>query len=535
MSTLECRTVPSVVPNNALILGASAGSDPFVMVIDPNTNRESFRFMPFEQSFRGGVSVAVGDLVGDDAPDIAVAAASNGGPRVAIFDGAEGKVVQDFFVYEPSFTGGVSIAIGDIDGDGNNDLITGAGTGGGPRVVVIDVATGNTIQDFFAFEDTFRGGVNVGSGDVDGNGIDDIIVGTGIGGAPRVTAFSGDDTGNPLLNFFAFDSKFRDGVNVSTVDLNGDGADDIITGAGTGGAPHVRVISGVDGAELENFFAFDPNGRGGARVAAVDTNGDGDGDTLVVGTPGQLRRFFRDADGVVSSEDIESVDITRGAFLAGRGDDSRGRGGDSSGRGRDDDRRDDAVRAQSVAGVIAAVNPDEGTVTIRTGPTDTLAIFPIGDDARLVRDGETVDDLSAFLEDDVALIRIGSNREVSALVAAGADAEAIESPVGRTIQGAVVEVDETAGTVSVLTRSGTVFLVETDDGTVFNRRGDSDAVLGDFEPGDLVDARIGSDGFANRIATVNVQFGTIGGDDRDRNDSRGRGSNGSGGRGSNGS
>ncbi|HVK09358.1 MAG TPA: hypothetical protein VM597_11330 [Gemmataceae bacterium] len=535
MGTLECRTVPSMVPNNALVIGASAGSDPFVMVIDPNTNRESFRFMPFEQSFRGGVSVAVGDLVGDDTPDIAVAAASNGGPRVAIYDGSDGKVVQDFFVYEPSFNGGVSLAIGDINDDGANDLITGAGRSGGPRVVVIDVATGNTIRDFFAFEDSFRGGVNVGSGDVNGDGSDDILVGTGVGGAPRVTAFSGDDTGNPLLNFFAFDSKFRDGVNVSTVDLNGDGTDDIITGAGTGGAPHVRVISGVDGAELENFFAFDPNGRGGARVAAVDTNGDGDGDTLVVGTPGHLRRFFRDADGVVNSDDIEMVDISRGAFLAGRGDDSRGRGGDSSGRGGDHDDRGDVTSAQSVAGVIAAINPDEGTVTIRTGPNDTLAIFPIGDDARLERDGETVDDLTAFQEDDVALIRIGSDREISSLVAASADAEAIESPVGRTIQGAVVAVDETAGTVSVLTRSGTVFLVETDDGTLFNRRGDSDAILTDFVPGDLVEARIGSDGFANRIGTVNVRLGSIGGDDRDGNGSHGRGSNGSGGRGSNGS
>jgi len=152
--------------------------------------------MPFEQSFRGGVSVAVGDLVGDSTPDIAVAAASNGGPRVAIIDGATGKTVENFFVYEPTFRGGVSVAIGDINGDGKNDLITGTGTGGAPRVTVIDVATGNTIQNFFAFESSFRGGVNVSAADVNGDGVDDVVVGTGVGGAPRVTAFSGDDTGN---------------------------------------------------------------------------------------------------------------------------------------------------------------------------------------------------------------------------------------------------------------------------------------------------------------------------------------------------
>jgi hypothetical protein len=537
VDTLECRTVPSVVPANALVVGASAGSDPSVTVIDPNTNQEVFRFLPFEQSFRGGVSVAVGDLVGDDTPDIAVAAASNGGPRVAIHDGETGKAVQDFFVYEPEFRGGVSVAIGDIDGDGNNDLITGTGTGGGPRVVVIDVATGNTIRDFFAFEDSFRGGVNVGSGDVDDDGRDDIVVGTGVGGAPRVTVFSGDDTGNVLLNFFAFDSAFRDGVNVSAADLDGDNKADILVGSGTGGAPHVRVIAGADGSELENFIAFDDRLRGGARVAAVDTDGDGEGDTLVVGTPGHLRRFFRAVDGSEIAEDITVVDVSRGAFLGGAcGDDSRGRG-----RGDDDHRGDLGVRGQTFAGEIAAVNPDLGTVTIRTGPTDTLAIFPIEDDTRLLRDGEVVDDLTAFEPDDVALIQIGRDRRVSSLVAASPDAETVAPPAGRTIQGAVVAVDEAAGTVTVLARNGTVFLVETDDGTVFVRNGDTDAVLADFEPGDLVEARIGSDGFANRIATISgrpVFGGGDGGDDDGgggNDSSGGRGGNGSGGRGSNGS
>ncbi len=525
---LECRTVPSVVPNNALVLGASAGSDPVVTVIDPITNQQVFQFLPFEQSFRGGVSVAVGDLVGDPTPDIAVAAASNGGPRVAIYDGQTGKVVQDFFVYEPSFDGGVTVAIGDIDGDGNNDLITGTGRGGAPRVTVIDVATGNTIRDFFAFEGAGRGGVTVGSDDVNGDGFDDIVVGTGDGGSPRVSVFSGDDTGNVLLNFFAFDSSFRDGVNVSAADLDGDNKADLLIGAGRGGAPHVKVIAGKDGSVLQDFMAFDDNLRGGARVASVDTNGDGEADTLVVGTPGHLRRFFRAVDGSDIAEDINVIDVSRGVFLSGRGHDSRGRGSD---RGDNDDRRvDDSLRNQSIAGEIAAINPDLGTVTIRTGPTDTLAIFPIGDSTRLERNGETADDLTAFQVGDVALIHIGSNRQVSDLVAATADADTVAPPVGRTITGAVVAVDETAGTATVLSRTGTVFLVETDDGTVFVRNGDSDAVLGDFEPGDLVEARIGSDGLANRIATVSrPPIFAGGGDDHGGNDSSGgRGSKGHG-------
>ena len=518
VNTLECRTVPSVVPHNALVIGASVGSEPFVVVVDPNTNKDVFRFMPFEESFRGGVSVATGDVVGDESPDIVVAAASAGGPRVAVYDGATGEVVKDFFVYEPTFRGGVSVAIGDVNGDGANDIITGTGRGGGPRVTAIDVETGNTLENFFAFEPTFRGGVNVGSDDVDDDGVDDIVVGAGVGGAPRVTVFDGDDTGNILMNFFAYDSSFRDGVRVEAADLNGDDNADILIGSGTGGAPHVRVISGADGQELENFFAFDANLRGGARVTAVDTTGDDEADTLVVGTPGHLRRFFREVDGSEIAEDITVIDTTGGVFLSGAGDDFRGRGlGHQKGRGKGHDGRhpgdDQTDVQQAVGGVIAAVNPELGTVTLRTGPTDTLAIYPVTDDTVLLRDGEVVSGLDAFQEGDVAVLQIGLNRQVTNLVAvSSADGETTTPSAGRTIEGAVVAMDETAGTLTVMSLNGTLYLVETNDATTFERFGADVTVLTDFQPGDFVEVQIGEDGFATQVETT-LGSGSSGGDD----------------------
>ena len=57
------------------------------------------------------------------------------------------------------------------------------------------------------------------------------------------------------------------------------------------------------------------------------------------------------------------------------------------------------------------------TVTVRTGSSDTLAVYPIETDTRLVRDGEDVDDLSAFRAGDVVLVRLGADRRVSAVVA----------------------------------------------------------------------------------------------------------------------
>jgi hypothetical protein len=68
--------------------------------------------------------------------------------------------------------------------------------------------------------------VNVACGDVDGDGIDDIITGPGLGGGPHVRVY--DKDGNMKAQFFAFDSTDKKGVEVTAADLDGDGLAEII-------------------------------------------------------------------------------------------------------------------------------------------------------------------------------------------------------------------------------------------------------------------------------------------------------------------
>jgi hypothetical protein len=65
-------------------------------------------------------------------------------------------------------------------------------------------------------------------------------------------------------------------VRVGAGDVDGDGTKEIVTGAGPGGGPHVRVLHlGDDGAvtDVASFFAYDPRFPGGVSVAGASRPG----------------------------------------------------------------------------------------------------------------------------------------------------------------------------------------------------------------------------------------------------------------------
>jgi hypothetical protein len=182
-----------------------------------------------------------------------------------VFDGLGLTVLHSFYAYSSNFPGGVRVAAGDVDGDGFADVVTGAGAGGGPHVMVYSGSDLSLLRSFMALAPFFLGGVFVAAGDVDGDGRSDVIVGAGEGGEPLARVFSGQ-TGSLLNSFFAFDANFRGGVRVAAGDGSGDGRADIISGSGSGAGPHVKVFDAVDLHELDGFLAFDPAFFGGVFV-----------------------------------------------------------------------------------------------------------------------------------------------------------------------------------------------------------------------------------------------------------------------------
>ncbi len=252
--------------------------------------------------FAGEVRVASADVTGDNVPDYVAGAGPGGGPRLKVVDGKTGATVADFFAFEPGFSGGVNVAAGDLDGDGKAEVVVSADQGGGPRVAVFRGGDLARVADFFGIADpNFRGGARVAAADLNSDGFDDLVVAAGAGGGPRVAVYDGRSVpgGAParlVSDFFAFAPDLQSGVYLAAGDVDGDRFADLIAGAGPGGGPRVRVLSGKDLVEgrgekvLSDFMAGDPADRGGVRVAAKNLMDDNRAD-LITAVGGRVSSF----------------------------------------------------------------------------------------------------------------------------------------------------------------------------------------------------------------------------------------------------
>jgi hypothetical protein len=172
---------------------------------------------------------------------------------------------------------------------GADDLVIGTGPGEPARVTVVDGDTRQAVAQELPFGAGFTGGVFVAAGDIDGDGVADLAVTADRSGGPRVRVYLTRGTELvPIADFFALDPDFRGGLRVALGDVSGDGRADLGVTAGDGGGPRVATYAGrslLGGATptrlWNDFFGLDPESRLGAYVAVGDLDGDGFGEVIV--------------------------------------------------------------------------------------------------------------------------------------------------------------------------------------------------------------------------------------------------------------
>jgi lipoprotein-anchoring transpeptidase ErfK/SrfK len=175
----------------------------------------------------------------------------------------------EFKAFEDEFLNGGFIASGDVDGDGTTDLVVGAGPGRLPEVRIFSV-DGAQRYSFRAYPEWFRGGVHVAVGDLDGDGRSEIVTAPGAGIEPQINVFRADGSQVIQGGVWAYAKTFQGGVNIAVGDLDDDGKAEVVTTPGPGGGPHVRVWSGSM-QPLRDFFAYDAGMSDGVTVTVMKT------------------------------------------------------------------------------------------------------------------------------------------------------------------------------------------------------------------------------------------------------------------------
>ncbi len=212
----------------ALLLAKDLPNLPVQVRVHDTAGVERHSFYPFGGTYFGRVSIASGDIDGDGSDEIIIGAGQQEDPLVKVFS-KEGLELYMFTAYHPMFRQGLNIAACDLDNDGKAEIITGAREGGGPHVRVFNPITGTIWNntEFFAYDASFRGGTYVACGNVDEDADIEIVTGPGISGGPHLKVFSSE--GTLKYERFVGSMPSNSGLRVIVANMNRQGPSEIVT------------------------------------------------------------------------------------------------------------------------------------------------------------------------------------------------------------------------------------------------------------------------------------------------------------------
>ncbi len=252
------------------IIGNSFVNGNLVRVFDIAGKQTRNGFFAYKADVDANLNVVLADLDGNGSLDRI--AERNGQLIVS----GPGRRTISIAPYGSGFKGRLSFAVYDFNKDNSKEIVVAPLSGGGPHVKIYGQNGKMLSPGFFPFDKNFRGGINVSAGDVNNDGQGEIVVSAASGSAPVIKFF--DQSGKVVGSFLAYDKNFRGGVNTAVGDVDNNGQNELVAGPVSGG-PHVRVFTS-GGVLMSQFMAFDPNSNNGVRVMIGDGDGDGKNEIL---------------------------------------------------------------------------------------------------------------------------------------------------------------------------------------------------------------------------------------------------------------
>lgn len=284
------------VTKHVVLAGSGKGVTGTIRFIDPANSRVYREIRAFSTNDTNGVHVAVGDLNGDHKADIIAATSAPSNPLIRLFSDA-GVYQTQFNPYPTLKKTGVTVGVGDVDGDGIDELITVPDNASGQvRIFKYSAKTKKftTYAQFQALGTTYHGGFSMAIDDMDLNGTSDIVLAARQNSANINVYTMNGKTVKKLAAFRAFSISFKSGLVLATGDVNGDGRPEILAAAGVGYYADVKALT-MTGKLIGHFLPGSTTFYGGVNLSALDVNGDGRDEVLsVTGSGGTVGlRIFR--------------------------------------------------------------------------------------------------------------------------------------------------------------------------------------------------------------------------------------------------
>ncbi len=263
-----------------IAVGVERGGQPRVRTYT-TTGQLLKDFVAFETTFRGGVSTAVADLGDDGSDEIVVAPGSGRRGEIRLFR-QDGSSINSFLPYGTAYRDGLNVAVADVNGDGPMEIIV-AKQKGSANVRVFGYRNGRFTQVYREFGAQVTTGVSLAAGDLNGDGKDEVITGPRGSEAATIRVFGLRSGSMRQLASRANALPSRTGVSLAAGDLSNDGTQEILVGPRTNAAPTLRIFV-LRGSSI-NQIRRDTNlfraaERGGVRLSTVDANGDGRADIV---------------------------------------------------------------------------------------------------------------------------------------------------------------------------------------------------------------------------------------------------------------
>ncbi len=253
--------------------GAVFANGAFLRFYNTKGTRARNGFFAFDDSVAGGSSVWRGDLDNDGRLERVVMT----GYKMQIYN-QDGNFWYDDYPLGWNVKGGTRFAVGRTKSKTNNILVS---TMIGGKVALLNQYGQMINREFYPLGKKFSGGFSVAIGDVDGDGKGENIIGVGAGKPAEVIIYD-ENLKKIKKRFYPYEKNFTGGVEVATGDVNGDGKVEIITLPMKNKKPVVRVYSGV-GKKISEFTMSSSFGGKNYTIGAADVNFDGRVEIVVGG------------------------------------------------------------------------------------------------------------------------------------------------------------------------------------------------------------------------------------------------------------